>query len=459
MRKYDIAIIGAGPGGYVAAIRSAQLGYKVLVIDQDKLGGSCLNWGCIPTKTMLITAKHYKDVLRSEEFGIVGVNKENIKVDFTKLLERKDKVVEKLTMGISMLFKKNKIDYINDKAINIKKNSLEANGEKIEFDHLIIGTGARPKYDDIEGLQQFFEKGKAISSKQVMELTEIPAKLVIVGNNTYAIEYATLFNAIGSEVSLIHNGDRILPHMEKEMAITLERQLKKDGVKLISKTKIKAFNDERVLIEIKDKEETYTGDKFMIFMGLQPNIEGLENLGLELDDKGFIKTNEKMETNIKNIYAIGDVNGRIPLAHVASAEGIVAAENISGIDRKLNYNLIPVGVYSFPELVSVGITEEEAKERGMDFKVSKFPLQANGMAIAEDETVGFVKLISENQYGEIIGAQIVSEKATEMISELVSIMHIEGTIYDLSQSVHPHPTLSEAIGEAAYGAVDQPIHI
>lgn len=459
MRKYDIAIIGAGPGGYVAAIRGAQLGYKVLVIDKEKLGGSCLNWGCIPTKTMLITAKHYKDILRSEEFGIVGVNKEDIKVDFRKLLERKDKVVDKLTMGISMLFKKNKVDFINDKAINIQKNSLEVNSEKIEFDHLIIGTGARPKYDDIEGLQDFFEKGKAISSKQVMELKEIPAKLVILGNNTYAIEYATLFNAIGSEVSLIHEGDRILPHMDKEMAITLERQLKKDGVKIISKTRIKSFTDEGVQIEIKDKEETHSGDKFMIFMGLQPNLEGFENLGLELDQKGFIKTNEKMETNIKNIYAIGDVNGKIPLAHVASAEGIVAAENISGIDRKLNYNLIPVGVYSFPELVSVGISEAEAKEQGLDVTVSKFPLQANGMAIAEEETAGFVKLISDNEYGEIIGAQIVSEKATEMISELVSIMHIEGTIYDLSQSVHPHPTLSEAIGEAAYGAVDQPIHI
>ena len=459
MKKYDIAIIGAGPGGYVAAIRGAQLGYKVLVIDQAKLGGSCLNWGCIPTKTMLITAKHYKDILRSEEFGIVGVNKEAVKVDFTKLLERRDKVVNKLTMGISMLFKKNNIDYINGKAMKIEKTSLEVNDETIEFDHLIIGTGARPKYDDIEGLQQFLKTGKAITSQQVMELKEIPAKLVILGNNTYAIEYATLFNAIGSEVLLIHDSDRILPYMETELATTLERQLKKDGVKIISKAKIKSFNEEGVQIEVKDKEESHTGDQFMLFMGLAPNVEGFENLGLELDPKGFIKTNDKMETNLKNIYAIGDVNGKIPLAHVASAEGIVAAENISGIDRTLNYNLIPVGVYSFPEVVSVGLTEAAAKEQGLDITVSKFPLQANGMAIAEDETVGFVKLISDNQYGEIIGAQIVSEKATEMISELVSIMHIEGTIYDLSQSVHPHPTLSETIGEAAYGAVDQPIHI
>ena len=459
MKKYDIAIIGAGPGGYVAAIRGAQLGYKVLVIDKEKLGGSCLNWGCIPTKTMLITAKHYKDILRSEEFGIVGVNKETIKVDFSKLLERKDKVVDKLISGISMLFKKNKVDFINGQAMNIQKNSLEVNNEEIEFDHLIIGTGARPKYDDIEGLQGFIDNGKIINSKQVMNLTQIPAKLVILGNNTYAIEYATLFNAIGSDVYLIHEGDRILPHLEKEMATILERQLKKDGVKIISKARLKSFSDEAINIAVKEVEESHSADRFMIFMGLQANIEGFENLGLDLDPKGFIKTNEKMETNLQNVYAIGDVNGKIPLAHVASAEGIVAVENISGIDRKLNYNLIPIGVYSFPELVSVGLTEEQAKEQGLAVKVSKFPLLANGMAIAEDETAGFVKLISENQYGEIIGAQIVSEKATEMISELVAIMHIEGTIFDLSRSVHPHPSLSETIGEAAYGAVDQPIHI
>lgn len=459
MKKYDIAVIGAGPGGYVAAIRAAQLGQKVLVIDREKLGGSCLNWGCIPTKTMLITARHYKDILRSEVFGIVGVNKDEVKVDLGKLLQRKDDVVGRLTAGIAGLFKKNGIDYINGLAGNVQKNSLEVDGETIEFDHLIIGTGARPKYGDIEGLQAFFEKGRAIDSKQVMDLEAIPARLVIVGNNTYAVEYATLFNAIGSEVTLIHESDRLLPYMDREMATTLERQLKKDGVKLISKALVRAFKDDAVQIEVKGREASHAGDKFMMFMGLQPNLEGFESLGLELDERGFIRTNERLETSVGNIYAIGDVNGTIPLAHAASAEGIVAAENISGIDRKVNYQLIPQGVYSFPELASVGITEEEAKEQGLDHTVSKFPLQANGMAIAEDETVGFVKLISDNQYGEIIGAHIVAEKATDMISKLVAVMQIEGTVHDLSHTVHPHPTLSEAIVEAAHGAVDQPIHI
>ena len=459
MKKYDIAIVGAGPGGYVAAIRAAQLGHKVLVIDKEKLGGSCLNWGCIPTKTMLITAKHYKDILRSEEFGIVGVQKDEIKVDFKKLLKRKDKVVNQLTTGIKMLFKKNKIDFINGEAMKLQKNSLEVEGEKIEFNQLIIATGASPKYEEIQGLNELYEDGRAITSKQLMEVEEIPSKLIIVGSNTYAVEYATLFNAIGSEVTLIHADNRILPQMEKEMATTLERQLKKDGVKLVSKATIEAFSKDGVKIKVKEKTETYQGDQFMLFMGLQPNMESFENLGIELDERGFVKTNDKMETSIKNIYAIGDVNGKLPLAHAASAEGIVAVENISGIERSLNYNLIPKGVYSFPELASVGLTEEEAKDQGLDVTVSKFPLQANGMAIAEDETVGFVKLISDNQYGEIVGAHIVAEKATDMISKLVAIMQIEGTVHDLSHAVHPHPTLSEAIVEAAYGAIDGSIHI
>lgn len=459
MKKYDIAIIGAGPGGYVAAIRGAQLGRKVLVIDREKLGGSCLNWGCIPTKAMLITAKHYKDILRSEVFGIVGVDKDTVRVDFKKLLERKDKVVGKLTSGIEMLFKKNNVDYINGTPEEVRPTSLVIQGEAVEFDHLIIATGARPRYNDIEGLTQMLDSGKAISPRQVMDLEAIPQKLVIVGDNTYAVEYATLFNAIGSDVRLIYEGERILPYLDGEMATLLERQLKKDGVKLSPRASIKAFADDGIRVAVKGKEETHNGDRFMLFMGLEPNLEGLENLGLDLDEGGFVRTNDKMETSVNNIRAIGDVNGKIPLAHVASAEGIVAVENLCGIDRTLDYRLIPQGVYSFPELASVGITEEDAKAQGLVYTVSRFPLQANGMAIAEEETTGFVKLLSDNQYGEIIGAQIVAEKATDMISKLVAVMQIEGTVYDLARTVHPHPTLSEAIVEAAYGAVDKPIHI
>lgn len=243
------------------------------------------------------------------------------------------------------------------------------------------------------------------------------------------------------------------------MASTLERQLKKDGLKIISEANPKSFRDGSLVVEKKGKEETYSADNFIVMMGRKANLKGLENLKLELDEKGYIKTNEKLETNLKNVYAIGDVNGKIPLAHVASAEGIVAVENIMGIESKLNYNLVPQVVYSFPEIASVGVTEAKAKEAGIDYSVGKFPLAANGMAIAEEETVGFIEIISDNLYGEIIGVHIMAPTASDMISEAVALMKIEGTVYDLVKTIHPHPTFSEPFVEAAYDIIDKPINM
>lgn len=459
MTKYDVLIIGGGPGGYVAAIKAAQLGAKVGVIERDRLGGICLNWGCIPTKTLLITAKHYKDVLRSKDFGIVGIDTSKAEVDWKLLINRKDTVVNKLVSGINMLFKKNKIDLIQGNAKVISKNQIEINGELIECDNLILATGARSKYPDIPGLNESMKSGKAIDSKGALQLEEIPKEIIIIGGNTYAVEFSTLYNALGSNVTLIQDTEHILSYAESEMAITLERQLKKDGLKIVSNTSIKSITEKEVTVEVKGNEKKYTADKYIVFLGMEPNLEGLEKLNLKLNSKGFVETNEKMETSIDGVYAIGDINGKYPLAHVASAEGIVAAENIMKVESKLNYNLVPSVVYSFPEMASVGITEEQAKTKGLDFKVSKFPLSANGMAIAEDETVGFVKIISDNKYGEVIGVHIIGSDAANMISKAVAIMQLEGTVYDLAKTIHPHPTFSEALVEAAYGAIDRPIHM
>lgn len=459
MARYDIVILGGGPGGYVAAIKSAQLGAKVAVIEKDRLGGVCLNWGCIPTKTMLVTAKHYKDVLRSEEFGIKGVDTSNTSVDWKSLLERKDSVVNKLVSGIEMLFKKNKIDFLDGMGTVKSKNQIEVNGDTIEFDKLIIATGASSKYADIPGLDELIKSGKAIDSYGIFKLEDIPKEIVMIGANVYAIEFATLFNALGSNVTLIHNRKQILPFIENELAKTLERQLKKEGIQIISQAEFKEVKNGEIVVDHKGKEKTFSGDKYMLFLGTKANISGVENLNLKLNPKGFIETNDKMETSVDGVYAIGDVIGKYPLAHVASAEGIVAAENIMGITSRLNYNLVPSVVYSFPELASVGITEEMAKEQGLDFKVSKFPLMANGMAIANGESIGFVKIISDNQYGEVVGVHIMASHASDMISQAVTIMQLEGTVYDLAKTIHPHPTFAEAMVEAAYGAIDKPIHI
>ncbi len=459
MDRYDLIVIGGGPGGYVAAIKAAQLGGKVAVIEKEKLGGVCLNWGCIPTKTLLKTAKLYEDILRGEEFGIVGIDDADIKVDWNLLSKRKDQVVKKLVSGIYTLFKKNKIDLYEGMGKVIDKNNVEVNGEIVTGKNLIIATGAKDNLPPIDGLDTVLESGKIINSKGALQLEEIPENLVIIGGGAIAVEFATIFNSIGSNVTLIQRSSHILSSTEKEMATTLQKHLIREGINIVTDTKLKSIREDGVIIEHKGEEKVFKGDKYLISLGLKPQLKGIENLDLELDSKGFVKTNERMETNIEGVYAIGDLNGKFALAHVASAEGIVAAENIMGKDSTMNYNIVPSCIYTFPELASVGLTEEEAKEKGYDITVSKFPLAANGKALAEGETLGFAKIIADNEYGEVIGVHIMASNATDMISEAIVAMQLESTVYDIAKAIHPHPTLSETVMEAAFGAIDKPIHI
>lgn len=459
MNDYDIIILGGGPGGYVAAIKAAQLGAKVAVVERERLGGVCLNWGCIPTKTLLNSAKQYTDILRAKEFGIVGIDNDKLSVDWNLLLERKDGIVNKLVSGIEMLFKKNKIDLYKGLGKVVSKNEVEINGEKITGKNLIIATGARDRIPDIPGLLEGIESGKILGSKATLQMDAIPKDIVILGGSVYGIEYATLFNAIGSNVVVIMESDHILPGVESEMALTLERQLKKSGVKFVFNAKLKSFSNEGIIVEQKEKEKVFIGDKYLLSFGLTPNIEGFEHLNIKTNSKGFIETNEKLETHISGIYAVGDINGKYPLAHVASAEGIVAAENIMGKTSKLNYNIIPLVIYTFPELASVGLSEEQATEKGLQITVSKFPLAANGKAMSEGETVGFIKVISDNKYGEIVGTHIMANAASDMITSAVAIMQLEGTVYDMAKTILPHPTTSEIFMEAAFGSIDKPIHM
>lgn len=457
MKNYDIVVIGAGPGGYVAAIKAAQLGAKVAIIEKNYIGGVCLNIGCIPTKAFIKSARVYQDILNSEDFGIT-LDKSSVKVDWKKVLKRKDIIVKKLTMGVNMLLKKNGVEIFNGEA-NIKdKNTVEVNGESLSTKNIIIATGASPVIPPIPGVKEGFEAGYILTSKEALSLEELPKELVVVGGGVIGIEFATVFASFGTNVTVIEMANNILVNIDDEVRASYLKSLKKQKINIITNAAVSKVLDNQVYYNLDGKELSINADKVLMSVGMRPNTKGLEHLGLEITKSG-ITTNEKLQTNIPGIYAIGDVNGKMMLAHVASSEAIVAVENIIGKESKIDYNKVPAGIYGTPEIANVGLTEQQAKEKGIEYKVSKFPLAANGKSLAEGETDGFIKIIAEAKYNEIIGVHILAPHATDLISEAVILMELEGTAYELAKGIHPHPTLSEIIMEAAHGIIDKPIHI
>lgn len=455
--KYDVIVLGGGPGGYVAAIKAAQMGGKVALIEKEALGGVCLNWGCIPTKALLKNARVYQDILKSDFYGIEGIEKEKIKVNWPQMLKRKDKVVKRLVMGVEGLMKKNKIDLYRGFGQVLDATHVEVNDQRLEGNRLILATGASPMMPDIKGLKEGYEKGIVLTSKELLSMEKLPETMVILGGGVIAVEFATLLNTLGVKVTLLQRSEGILSGTEREMAATLSKHLTDNGVNIITKASVKAIDGHIVIAAINGEEKQFKGDKILLSLGTEPNLKGLEGLSLEVNQRGIV-TNDKLETSIKGVYAIGDLNGKYMLAHVASAEGIVAASNAMGEEEYLNYKIIPSCIYSFPEIASVGLTEEEAKAQGYQVLVSRFPLSANGKALAEGESIGFVKVVADQQYGEILGTHIMAVHATDMIAEAVISMELEGTAHDVAKAIHPHPTLSEIVMEAAHGIMGKPIH-
>ena len=461
MTRYDLAVIGGGPGGYVGAIRAAQLGLKVCIIEREKLGGVCLNWGCIPTKALIKNAEVYSLIKQSEKYGI---NVQNITVDFKKNVKRSRDTSKHLSKGIEFLMKKNKIKHLNGFGRFTSENKIEINNNDkvstVEADKIIIATGAKPKaFTDLS-----FDSKNVISSKEAMLLENPPKDLVIIGSGAIGVEFAYYFNEFGTRVHIVEMMDRILPNEDHEISEEVEKNFKKSGIKITKGVKVSKIQsmkqNAKVYLEKKTSDEIIKVEKVLLAVGVTGNINnlGLEDLGIETE-AGAIKTDNYNRTNIENIYAIGDVCGPPWLAHVASAQGHLAAEHSAGLNvNPIDYSNIPGCTYCQPQVGSLGMTEEQAISSGFRVKVGRFSFKASGKAMATGNTIGFVKLIFDEKYGELLGAHIVGSEATEMIAELGMAKALESTWDDLSMTVHAHPTLSEAIMEAAMDAQGHSIH-
>lgn len=464
-KKFEIAVLGGGPGGYVAAIKAAQLGFSTCVIEKDNLGGICLNWGCIPTKALLKSAEVY-DLIKnkSDDFGIT-VNELNF--DFDKIIKRSRNVSKKVTKGVEFLMRKNKIERIKGFGKLTSKNEIEVYEndkliEKIEAENIIIATGARPK--SIQSIPVDYKK--IITSSEAMTLDKLPKELIVIGAGAIGVEFAYFYSVLGTKVTLIEMMDNILPIEDKEVSETLENNFKKRGIDLLTNAKVQKAKVVKTKVEVDVEHEGKTkklkSDIVLNAIGVTGNIEGfgLEELGIEIE-KSHIKVNKhNYKTNIDNIYAIGDVIGPPWLAHVASEEGIKCVEGIKGLETStLDYESIPGCTYCQPQVASIGLTESKAKEAGYSIKVGKFPFSASGKSAAIGEREGFVKIIFDEKYGEILGAHIIGSEATELIAELGIAKTLESDFKTIFGTVHAHPTLSESIMEAAANAYGESIHI
>ncbi len=461
--NFDLIVLGSGPGGYVAAIRAAQLGLKTAIIERESLGGICLNWGCIPTKALLKSANVFEYMNHAEDYGLRA---ENVDKDFTKVVKRSRTVAEGMSNGIKFLMKKNKIEVIMGEGTVKAGKKISVKGEdgkttEYSAKSIIIATGGRSR--ELPSLPQ--DGKKIIGYRQAMNLDKQPKKMVIVGSGAIGVEFAYFYNTMGTEVTVVEFLPNVVPVEDEEVSKQLERSLKKTGIKIMTNsevTKVDTSGDGcKVTVKTKKGEEQIDCDVVLSAVGVTANIEniGLESVGIKTE-KGKIMVDDYYATNVDGYYAIGDCVPGQALAHVASAEGIICVEKIAGHHpQPLDYNNIPGCTYCSPEIASVGYTEKAAKEAGFEIKVGKFPFSASGKASAAGHKDGFVKVIFDAKYGEFLGCHMIGANVTEMIAEAVVARKLETTGMEIVKSVHPHPTMSEAVMEAAAAAYDEVIHL
>ncbi|MBT4839120.1 MAG: dihydrolipoyl dehydrogenase [Flavobacteriaceae bacterium] len=463
MSHFDVIVLGSGPGGYVTAIRASQLGFKTAIVEKENLGGVCLNWGCIPTKALIKSAQVFEYLQHAEDYGLkaAGVDK-----DFDAVVKRSRNVAGTMSKGVQFLLKKNKIEVINGhgKVLPGKKIAVtDANGKAVEYtaNNIIIATGARSR--ELPSLPQ--DGKKIIGYRQAMTLDKQPEKLIVVGSGAIGIEFAYFYNAMGTDVTVVEYLPNIVPVEDKDISIQLEKSFKKAGVKVMTSSEVTKVDTtgKGVIVTVKTAkgEEILEADMVLSAVGIKTNIEniGLEDVGIATD-RDKVLVNDFYQTNIPGYYAIGDITAGPALAHVASAEGILCVEKLAGMEvHPLDYGNIPGCTYSSPEIASVGLTEQQAIDKGLDIKVGKFPFTASGKAVASGTPEGFVKVIFDAKYGEWLGCHMIGAGVTDMIAEAVVARKLETTAHEILKTIHPHPTMSEAVMEAVAAAYDEVIHI
>ncbi|MDG1315693.1 MAG: dihydrolipoyl dehydrogenase [Flavobacteriaceae bacterium] len=458
MSKYDVIVLGSGPGGYVTAIRASQLGLKTAVIEKESLGGVCLNWGCIPTKALLKSAQVFEYLKHADDYGLTV---KSFDKDFDAVVKRSRDVAEGMSKGVQFLMKKNKIDVISGYGTLKTGKKVDVDGKEYSANHIIIATGARSR--ELPNLPQ--DGDKVIGYRKAMTLKKQPKKIVIVGSGAIGVEFAYFYNSMGTEVTVVEYMPRIVPVEDEDISKQLERSFKKSGIKVLTSTEVTSLDTSgdgvKAMIKTKKGKDVLQADMVLSAVGIKTNIEniGLEDVGI-VTDRDKILVNDFYQTNIPGYYAIGDVTPGPALAHVASAEGILCVEKIAGHNvEAIDYGNIPGCTYCTPEIASVGLTEAQAKDKGIDIKVGKFPFSASGKASAGGHKDGFVKVIFDAKYGEWLGCHMIGAGVTDMIAEAVLGRKLETTGHEVLKTIHPHPTMSEAVMEAVADAYDEVIHI
>ncbi|MDF0719717.1 dihydrolipoyl dehydrogenase [Kaistella sp. PBT33-4] len=459
MSQFDVTVIGSGPGGYVAAIRCAQLGLKTAIIEKyPTMGGTCLNVGCIPSKALLDSSEHFENA--KHNFASHGIIIDEPKADLARMIERKNEVVEQTTKGINFLMDKNKITVFEgvgsfESSTQVKVTKNDGSSETLDSKYIIIATGSKPSSLPFITL----DKERVITSTEALELKEIPKHLVVIGGGVIGLELGSVYKRLGSEVTVVEFMDKIIPTMDGALSKELNKVLRKQGMKFMLSTAVQAVerNGDTVKVTAKDKkgaEVVVEGDYVLVSVGRRPYTDGLalEKAGVDMDERGRVKTNDHLQTNVSNIYAIGDVVAGAMLAHKASEEGVLVAEQIAGQKPHINYNLIPGVVYTWPEVAAVGKTEEQLKEEGVAIKVGSFPMRALGRSRASGDVDGFVKIIADEKTDEVLGVHMIGARAADMIAAAVTAMEFRASAEDISRMSHAHPTFAEAIKEAALDA-------